>query len=64
MAAQVNPGSTYEEKDYSSKQTVEFRCPDGSANVYLLMAGLTVAARHGLLKWKMHWKLRKRPMLM
>jgi glutamine synthetase len=35
-------------KDFSEKQTVEFRCPDGSANIYLLLAGLTVAARHGL----------------
>ena len=30
------------------KQTVEFRAADGSANVYLLMAGLTLAALHGL----------------
>lgn len=29
-------------------QTVEFRCPDGSANIHLLLAGLAVAARHGL----------------
>lgn len=35
-------------KDFSHKQTVEFRCPDGSADIYLLLAGLTVAARHGL----------------
>ena len=34
-------------KDYSSKQTVEFRCPDGSADIYLLLASLTVAVRHG-----------------
>ena len=31
----------------SEKQTVEFRCPDCSADVYLLLAGLTVAARSG-----------------
>ncbi len=35
-------------KDFSGKQTVEFRCPDGSADIHLLLAGLTVAARHGL----------------
>lgn len=35
------------EVDYSSKQTVEFRCPDGSADIYLLLASLAVAARHG-----------------
>jgi glutamine synthetase len=29
-------------------QTVELRSPDGSANVHLLLAGLAVAARHGL----------------
>ena len=34
-------------KTFEEKQTVEFRCPDASANVYLLMAGLVVAARYG-----------------
>jgi glutamine synthetase len=34
--------------EFSENQTVEFRCPDGSANIYLLLAGLGVAARHGL----------------
>lgn len=29
-------------------QTVELRSPDGSANVHLLLAGMAVAARHGL----------------
>ena len=33
--------------NFTSKQTVEFRCPDGSADIYLLLAGLTVAARNG-----------------
>lgn len=33
--------------DPGIKQTVEFRCPDGSADLYLLLAGLAVAARHG-----------------
>ncbi len=33
--------------DPGSKQTVECRCPDGSADIYLLLAGLAVAARHG-----------------
>ncbi|MCX5783747.1 MAG: glutamine synthetase family protein [Elusimicrobia bacterium] len=33
----------------SGRQTVEFRASDGSANVYYLLAGLAVAARHGLL---------------
>jgi glutamine synthetase len=48
MIYQVNPNEKLEDKDFSNKQTVEFRCPDGSADVYLLLAGLTVAARHGL----------------
>jgi glutamine synthetase len=33
--------------DASGKQTIEFRCPDGSANTHLLLAGLVTAARHG-----------------
>jgi glutamine synthetase len=34
--------------DFQDSQTVEFRCSDGSANIYLLLAGLAVAARYGL----------------
>ncbi len=48
MSADANPLEENIPTDFSQKQTVEFRCPDGSASVYLLMAGLTVAARHGL----------------
>jgi len=48
MAGDANPLETDPAKDFSSKQTVEFRCPDGSADTYLLLAGLVVAARHGL----------------
>jgi len=33
--------------DTGEKQTIEFRCPDGSAYIYFLMAGITVAARNG-----------------
>ncbi|MCF8234489.1 MAG: glutamine synthetase family protein [Bacteroidales bacterium] len=47
MVAAVNPHETPHPRDFSDKQTVEFRCPDGSADVHLLMAGLVVAARHG-----------------
>lgn len=39
------------EKPYAlnacGKQTVELRSPDGSADIYLLMAGILVAGRHG-----------------
>ncbi|MEM0360666.1 MAG: glutamine synthetase family protein [Candidatus Diapherotrites archaeon] len=31
-----------------TRQTVELRSPDGSANAHLLLAGIAVAARHGL----------------
>ncbi len=47
MIAEVNPLEKPSSEDFSQKQTVEFRCPDGSADIYLLLAGLTVAARHG-----------------
>lgn len=47
MAHSVNPQESGGLVDFSDKQTVEFRCPDGSADIYLLLAGLTVAARHG-----------------
>jgi glutamine synthetase len=48
MLKHANPLEEKNTTDFSSKQTVEFRCPDGSADIYLLLAGLTVAARHGL----------------
>jgi glutamine synthetase len=47
MVANENPLEIRSEIDGSQKQTVEFRCPDGSADIYLLLAGLTVAARSG-----------------
>jgi len=48
MAQVVNPLEKIQETDFSFKQTVEYRAADGSANVYHLMAGLTVSALHGL----------------
>lgn len=47
MISQANPQEKESKMDGSQKQTVEFRCPDGSADVYQLIAGLAVAARHG-----------------
>ncbi len=35
--------------DNDDKRTFEFRCPDGSADIYLLLSGLAVAVREGLL---------------
>ena len=48
MIYHANPLEIPGNEDFSQLQTVEFRCPDGSADIYLLLAGLTVAARHGL----------------
>lgn len=48
MIKDANPGIEETMIDSTDKQTVEFRCPDGSANIYHLLAGLSVAARHGL----------------
>jgi glutamine synthetase len=48
MAHIANPLEEKSSRDFSFKQTVEYRAADGSANVYLLMAGLAFAALHGL----------------
>ncbi len=47
LCSQANPGEPSSAYDTSQKQTVEMRSPDGSANVYLLLAGLAVACRCG-----------------
>ncbi len=48
LCSQANPleknAASY---DTSQKQTVEMRSPDGSADIFLLLAGLAVAFRHG-----------------
>jgi len=48
MARDANPREMTESPEFDDSQTVEFRCADGSANIHLLLAGLAVAARHGL----------------
>ena len=48
MARDANPQEGKKSPESIDSQTVEFRCPDGSANIHLLLAGLAVAARHGL----------------
>ncbi len=50
MCAAINPGSKASPVPIEGKQTVEIRSADGSANVYLLIAALAVACRHG---WEM-----------
>lgn len=44
-----NPQDTAPVAPDEARQTVEFRAPDGSANIHLLLAGLAVAARHGVM---------------
>ena len=47
MCMEANPNEPHVERDYTSKQTVEMRSPDGSADIFQLLAGLCVACRHG-----------------
>ena len=48
MIGDANPVEREEALEFTDSQTIEFRCPDGSANIHLLLAGLAVAARHGI----------------
>lgn len=48
MIKDANPQDNSEPAQADSKQTVEFRAPDGSADLYLLLAGLVTATTHGL----------------
>lgn len=48
MVKQANPIEPLNNKNYMNNQTVELRNPDGSANVHLLLAGMTIAALHGV----------------
>jgi len=48
MIRQANPQEHKASSASVNRQTIEFRCPDGSANIHLLLAGMTVAVRHGL----------------
>lgn len=47
MCHKANPLEPLTQRDYSGKQTVEMRSPDGSADIYQLLSGLCVACRHG-----------------
>ncbi len=49
MIKDANPQETGEIPYIPGKQTVEFRVPDGSADLYLLLAGIIVAAQNGIL---------------
>ena len=48
MAERANPGISVPMDKEHNRQTFEFRVPDGSANIHLTIAGLMVAAMHGL----------------
>lgn len=48
LAKVVNPAESDDYVDPRGRQTVELRSPDGSASFHLLLAGITVAAEHGL----------------
>ena len=47
MSRIANPLEAESSYDTSQKQTVEMRSPDGSADLYQLIAGLAVACRYG-----------------
>lgn len=47
MSALANGTESRKEADGVSKQTVEIRSADGSADIYLLLAGIAVAVRYG-----------------
>ena len=47
MAAICNPGEKTRKRNFSEKQTFEWRASDATADIYLLMSALCVAARHG-----------------
>ena len=48
MANDANPQEPAIDTRELNRQTVELRSPDGSADVYMLMAGIAIAALHGL----------------
>jgi glutamine synthetase len=49
MAKLVNPGQEAPyEAEIGNRQTVEFRSPDGSAYIDMLLAAMTMATKHGL----------------
>lgn len=48
MIKDANPYERYDVPYIPGKQTIEIRTPDGSADVYHLLAGIVMAAQHGL----------------
>ncbi len=48
LARKANPDQASEFRRDVERQTIEFRVPDGSADVYMLLAAMCVAAEYGL----------------
>jgi glutamine synthetase len=48
MIQDANPQETISSQNGASKQTFEFRVPDGSADIYLTLAALMVASLNGI----------------
>ena len=48
MMLKTNPLEQESQLQVQNKQTFEFRCPDGSADLHLLIAGLTLAVQYGI----------------
>lgn len=48
MIRDANPDEPDDTVGLVNQQTIEFRSPDGSANIHQLLAGMTVAALYGL----------------
>lgn len=48
MVKDANPHETGQIPYIPGKQTIEFRVPDGSADIYHLLAGIIVATEHGM----------------
>ena len=48
MITDANPQDDDDGEGFDSKQTIEIRSPDGSADLYHLFAGLVMTAQHGL----------------
>jgi glutamine synthetase len=48
MIKDANPADNTEFQEMPTKQTVELRSPDGSADIYRLFAGIVIAVEHGL----------------
>lgn len=48
MTSDANPNAPDDYEGFPPRQSIEFRAPDGSANIHNLLAGLIVASLHGL----------------